>query len=204
MIPKAFIGIAGGTCSGKTLVSNRLTEEVGEENVLICKQDSYYYDLRDIPIEKRAEWNFDRPGAFDYDLILKNMQQLLLGKAIQEPIYSYVEHIRTGEFRTLQPRPVVILEGILTYDEQRLRELMNFKVFVDEDADIRLARRLSRDVTERGRSSQSVIDQYITTVRPAHLAFVEPQKRHADIIIPRGGENNAAIEILSNHIKALL
>ncbi len=204
MKPKAFVGIAGGTCSGKTLVSKRIAENVGCKHVLICNQDSYYVDLRDVPAAKRASWNFDRPTAFDYKLLLKNMRDLMDGKSVEEPVYSFVEHIRTGEFHTLEPAPVVILEGILAYDDPKLREMMQFKIFVDEDADIRLARRLKRDVAERGRSSESVIDQYVNTVRPAHLAFIAPLKRFADIIIPRGGENVAAIEILSNHIKALL
>jgi uridine kinase len=202
--PVALVGIAGGTCSGKSLVSKRLTERVGEDNVLILKQDNYYRDLRDLSPEERARVNFDHPDAFDNDLLYKHVKQVLSGRPVKEPVYSFVHHTRTGETTRREPRPVVILEGILALEDERLRGLMDFRVFVDEDADIRLARRIRRDEVERGRSAQSVLVQYEDSVRPMHEQFVEPTKRFADIIIPRGGENLAGIEILSNHVLALI
>lgn len=204
MKPIALVGIAGGTCSGKSLVSRRLIEHVGEDRVLTINQDSYYRDLQDLSIEERARVNFDHPAAFDHDLLLKHLKLILAGQAIEEPVYSFVNHSRTGETTLREPRPVVILEGILVLEDERLRDLMDFKVYVDEDADIRLARRIRRDEVERGRSAQSVLVQYEESVRPMHEQFVEPAKRYADIIVPRGGENHAAIEILANHIDALI
>jgi len=204
MKPVALVGIAGGTCSGKTMVARRIMEIVGEDKVLRIKQDSYYRDLRDLNIEERARINFDRPDSFDSELIHKQMMQLMKGKTVDEPVYSYVDHIRTGKFRKRDPLPVIILEGILVLDDPKLRDLMDFKVFVDESADIRLARRIRRDELERGRSAQSVLLQYEESVRPMHMQFIEPTKRHADIIIPRGGENTPAIQILANHIKTLI
>ncbi len=204
MKPRALVGIAGGTCSGKTLVSTRLAEQVGEELVLVMKQDSYYRDLRELTAEERARWNFDRPEAFDHPLLHAHLRALMEGRAIDQPVYSYVDHIRTGETTRLEPKPVVIFEGILVLDDPELRGMMDFKVYVDEDPDIRLARRIRRDEVERGRSALSVLEQYEETVRPMHQQFIEPTKRFADIIIPRGGENLAAIEILANHIRTLL
>ena len=177
---------------------------VGEDKVLICSQDNYYHDLRDVPPEERAQWNFDLPKAFDSELLHAHIWDLKNGKEVEEPVYSFIDHARTGETITLVPKPVIIIEGILILDDKKIRDILDFKVFVDEDADIRLARRLRRDEIERGRSSNSVIEQYLGTVRPAHLQFIEPTKRHADIIIPRGGKNTAAIQILSNHITSLL
>ncbi|MCB2200563.1 uridine kinase [bacterium] len=204
MKPVALVGIAGGTCSGKTLVAKRLMARVGEDNVLLIKQDSYYRDLHDLGPEERAQINFDHPESFDTGLLHQHMVKLMEGEAIDEPVYSYVNHSRTGEYEHHVPRPVVILEGILVLDDPALRELMDFKVFVDEDADIRLARRIRRDEVERGRSAQSVLLQYEESVRPMHMQFIAPTKRFADIIIPRGGENHAGIEILANHIRALI
>lgn len=204
MKPRVLVGIAGGTCSGKTLVATRIAEMVGESEVLICSQDNYYRDLRDIPLDQRINWNFDRPESFDTPLLRQHMEDLMQGKSVEEPIYSFIDHTRTGETKTLNPHPVIIIEGILVLFDRVLREMIDFRVFVDEDADVRLARRLQRDEIERGRSSQSVILQYMETVRPAHLQFIEPSKRFADIIIPRGGENTTAVEIISNHIRTLL
>lgn len=200
----ALVGIAGGTSSGKTLVAKRLTERVGRGNVVILKQDSYYRDLQDLSPEDRSHVNFDHPDSFEWPFLRRQLKALLEGESVDEPIYSYVDHARTGETVHHEPRPIVILEGILVLSDPRLRELMDFKVFVDEDADIRLARRIRRDEVERGRSAQSVLLQYEDSVRPMHEQFVEPTKRYADIIIPRGGENHAAIEMLSNHVLALI
>jgi len=204
MKPLALVGIAGGTCSGKTLVAKRLMEMVGTNQVLLIKQDSYYRDLRTMSITERAKINFDKPDSFDSEFLHEQMSILMSGRAIEEPVYSYVDHIRTEDTRTRNPVPVVILEGILVLDDPKLRDLMDFKVFVDEAADIRLARRIRRDEIERGRSAQSVLLQYEESVRPMHLQFIEPTKRYADIIIPRGGKNTPAIQILANHIKAII
>lgn len=204
MRPFALVGIAGGTCSGKTLVAKRLMEQVGEDNVLMIKQDSYYRDLRELSPTERAQLNFDHPEAFDTPLMHRHMSALMNGDSIDEPVYSYVDHIRTDDTERREPRPIVILEGILVLADPDLRDLMDFKVYVDESADIRLARRIRRDEVERGRSAQSVLLQYEESVRPMHMQFIEPTKRFADIIIPRGGENLAAIEMLANHIRALI
>ncbi len=204
MKPVALIGIAGGSCSGKTLVSKRLIRDVGEENVLVLRQDSYYRDLRDLNASERARVNFDHPSSFDNDLLEHHIHTVMNGGVIQEPVYSYVDHIRTDEVIEHAPRPLVLLEGILVLENQKLRDLMDFRVFVDEAADIRLARRLRRDEIERGRSAQSVLLQYEESVRPMHQQFVEPTKNYADIIVPRGGENDVAIQILANHLRALL
>jgi len=204
MKPVALVGVAGGTCSGKTLVAKRLIERVGAEQVLLINQDNYYRDLSDLTGEERARVNFDHPEAFDMNLLHSHVARLVMGETIEEPVYSFVEHSRTGEVRLRKPCPVLILEGILVLADKELRDLMNFKVFVDEDADVRLARRVRRDELERGRSAQSVLLQYEESVRPMHMQFIEPTKRFADIIIPRGGENHAAIEMLTNHILALI
>ncbi|MBS1262812.1 MAG: Uridine kinase [Calditrichaeota bacterium] len=204
MKPVALVGIAGGTCSGKSLVSRRLIEQVGEDRVLKINQDSYYRDLRRMSPRQRARVNFDHPDAFANDELLRDLDRLLTGEPIDEPIYNYVEHIRETKSERREPKPVIILEGILVLEDRALRERMNYKVYVDEDADIRLARRIRRDEVERGRSAQSILNQYEESVRPMHLQFVETSKRYADIIIPRGGENLAAIEMLANHIRALI
>lgn len=204
MKPSVFVGIAGGTCSGKTLVAKRITERVGTEKVLILSQDNYYKDLAEIAAKHRAHWDFDHPDSFDTGLLHQHLDQLKSGEPIVEPVYSFTEHVRLDRTITRQPRPVIIIEGILILDDRKIREGLDFKVYVDEQPDIRLARRLQRDEIERGRSAQSVLVQYMETVRPAHEQFVEPSKRYADIIIPGGGENIPAIEILSNHIITLL
>ncbi len=204
MKPVALVGIAGGTCSGKSLVAKRLAAEVGEEYVLRINQDSYYRDLRDLTLEERARINFDHPDAFAMEEMVEAVDKLRNGETILEPVYNYSEHIREPEPVEREPRPVVIFEGILVLENSRLRDKMDYKVYVDEDSDIRLARRIRRDEIERGRSAQSILLQYEESVRPMHLQFVAPSRRYADIIIPRGGENNAAIEMLSNHIRALV
>ncbi|MBZ0265579.1 uridine kinase [bacterium] len=204
MKPLSVIGIAGGTCSGKTLVAKRIVEKVGEENVLICNQDNYYRDLGDFSPAERANWNFDHPNAFDHQLLVENMTSLSKGTPADEPIYSFIDHTRTGKFRHLLPKPIMIIEGILVLGDPDLRKLMDIKIFVDEESDIRLARRLRRDEVERGRTSESVLDQYLDTVRPMHQKYVTPTKEFADIIIPRGGENLNAISIFANHLRMIL
>jgi uridine kinase len=204
MKPVALVGIAGGTCSGKSLVAKRLAAEVGEEYVLRINQDSFYKDLRDLDLDERARINFDHPDSFAMDEMVAAVDQLRRGETIYEPVYNYAEHIREPEPIAREPKPVIILEGILVLEDPELRSRMDYKVFVFEDSDIRLARRIRRDEIERGRSAQSILLQYEESVRPMHLQFVAPSRRYADIIIPRGGENDAAIEMLSNHIRALV
>jgi len=204
MKPIALVGIAGGTCSGKSLVAERLAAEVGEEYVLRINQDSYYKDLRDLDTDERARINFDHPDAFAIDELVAAIDLLLAGKPINEPVYNYAEHIREPESMLREPHPIVILEGILVLDNSELRSRMDYKVFVEEDADIRLARRIRRDEVERGRSAQSILRQYEDSVRPMHLQFVATSKRYADIIIPRGGLNDVAIEMLANHVRSLV
>lgn len=204
MKPKIVVGIAGGTCSGKTSVSRKLRSSVGDDHAATLQQDSYYRDLRDLTPEERSRWNFDRPEAFDYDLLVDHISKITAGESVKMPVYSFTNHTRTSDYNLVEPKSLVIIEGILVLHEPRVRDFLDFKVFIDEEPDVRFARRLQRDEVERGRSSQSVIVQYLETVRPMHLQFVEPSKRYADIIIPRGGENDAAIEILANHIRSFV
>ncbi len=199
-----LIGIAGGTGSGKTLVASRIMEEIGSDQVTVLQQDSYYKDLSHLPFEERAKQNFDHPDALDDELLYEHVQRLLAGEVVQVPVYDFAQHCRTGEFRSVGPHAVVILEGILVLYNEHLRELMDIKVYVDTDPDIRFIRRLLRDIKERGRSLESVVQQYLDTVRPMHLQFVEPSKRYADIIVPEGGYNEVAIDILSTKIRDLL
>jgi uridine kinase len=199
-----LIGIAGGTGSGKTLVSERVHRLLDSDEILVIEQDSYYRDLSHLPLEKRSRQNFDHPDAFDRDLLVAHLTDLKNGKSIRQPQYDYTHHSRKREYRTIQPQHIIILEGILILEDPRLRTLMDIKVYVDTDADMRLVRRIRRDVKERGRSVESVLDQYEKYVQPMHLQFVEPSKRYADIIIPEGGENLVAIDLLVTKIKSLL
>ena len=199
-----LIGIAGGTASGKTLVARRLHEALGSKRVAILKQDSYYRDLAHLPYEQRAQTNFDHPHAFDTPLLVQNLRELLEGRAIDEPIYDFTRHMRSAETRRVDPPTVAVLEGILILADPELRRLMDIKVYVDTDADVRLVRRLKRDVEQRGRTVQSVLEQYEASVRPMHLQFVEPSKRYADIIIPEGGYNRVAVDLLKTKIASIL
>jgi len=201
---KILIGIAGGTGSGKTLVSERVHRLLGSDQILVIEQDAYYHDLSHLPLEERGKHNFDHPDAFDRDLLVAHLTDLKNGKLVQQPQYDYSLHARQAETRTIHPQHIIILEGILILEDSRLRSLMDIKVYVDTDADIRLVRRIRRDVKERGRSVESVLDQYVRFVQPMHLQFVEPSKRYADIIIPEGGENLVAIDLLVTKIKSLL
>jgi uridine kinase len=198
------IGICGGTGSGKTTVANKIVAEVGAGNVVFLQQDSYYRNLGDMPLELRRHVNFDHPDALDNDLLINHLETLIAGESIDQPIYDYATHSRTATTRHIEPRPVIIMEGILVFINPELRGMMDMKIFVDTDADIRFIRRLQRDVEERGRSMQSVVEQYQTTVRPMHLQFVEPSKRYADIIIPEGGSNVVGIDLITGKIKAIL
>jgi len=199
-----LIGIAGGSGSGKTLVANNIYAELGSDRVAILCQDSYYKDLSHLPPEERSKQNFDHPDAIDTDLLIRHVKALLAGETIEQPIYDFVTHTLTSDTRTIGPHSIIVLEGILIFDNPELRELMDIKVYVDTDPDIRLIRRLRRDYLERGRTMESVIEQYEKSVRPMHLQFVEPTKRYADIIIPEGGYNRVAIDLIKTKIEALL
>lgn len=199
-----LIGIAGGSGSGKTLVARRICDELESTEVVLLEQDSYYKDLSHLPPEERAHRNFDHPDAIDQDLLVDQIKTLLAGEAIDQPIYDFATHTRSPETVRIGPHAIIVLEGILILDAPRLRDLMDIKVFVDTAADLRLLRRLRRDVSERGRTVESVLQQYEESVRPMHLQFVEPSKRYADIIIPEGGHNTVAIDLLRTKIKSLL
>ena len=199
-----LIGIAGGSGSGKTLVAKTLFRELGSEKVVIIDQDSYYRDLEQVPLAERDVRNFDHPDAFDGDLLKAHLRDLREGRPVLQPIYDYTRHARTRETRPIGEHEVIVLEGILIFYDPEMRGFMDIKVFIDADADVRFIRRLQRDIHERGRSPDSVIRQYQESVRPMHLQFVEPTKRYADIIIPEGGHNQVAIDLLKVKIKDLL
>ena len=199
-----MIGIAGASGSGKTLVANTIMEKLGSDKVVLIQEDSYYKDLSDIPLDERSGRNFDHPDAFDHDLLAEHLELLLQGKTIAHPIYDYKTHSRLKETRTVGPHSIIILEGILVLNEPKLREQMDIRVFIDTEPDICFIRRLQRDIRERGRTVESVITQYQNTVRPMYFQFVEPSKRHADVIIPRGGKNLVAIDLLTTKIHALI
>ncbi len=199
-----LIGIAGASGSGKTFVANSIIESLGSDKAVIIQEDSYYMDLSDISYEERAERNFDHPDAFDHDLLVKDLLQLLNGEAVSHPVYDYKLHIRSKEKKTAGPGVLIILEGILILHNARLRELMDYRVFIDTALDICFIRRLKRDVEERGRTVDSVIRQYTETVRPMYLEFIEPSKQYADILIPGYGRNAEAVDILTTKINTLL
>lgn len=198
------MGISGGTGSGKTTVAQKIITSVGRDNVVYLQQDSYYRNLGDMPLDLKHRVNYDHPDAFDTDLLTNHLEALRAGEAIEQPIYDYPSHSRRAETFHVEPRPVIIVEGILVFVNSQMRGLMNLKIFVDTDPDIRFIRRLDRDVHERGRTLESVIAQYTTTVRPMHLQFVEPSKRYADIIIPEGGFNDVGIDLITGKIKSFL
>jgi len=199
-----IIGICGGTGSGKTTVARRILENVSDEQVAFLQQDSYYRNLGDMPLELRRQINFDHPDALDNDLFVNHLRALRAGEAIEMPVYDFTHHARRNETIHLESKPIIIVEGILVFADAALRELMDVKIFVDTADDIRFIRRLQRDVTERGRSVETVIRQYLDTVRPMHQQFVEPSKRHADVIIPEGGYNEVGIDLISGKIRAQL
>lgn len=201
---RILIGIAGGSGSGKTLVARTIVRELGSDRVVIIDQDSYYKNLEDIPLRDRDARNFDHPDAFDNDLMKRHVRELLAGRPIAQPIYDYSEHRRLPETRQVGEHDVIVLEGILIFTDPELHSLMDIKLFIDADADVRFIRRLRRDLIERGRSADSIIRQYEESVRPMHLQFVEPSKRHADVIIPEGGHNKVAIDLMKSKIRELL
>jgi len=202
--PPIIIGVAGGTGSGKTTVANAILDRVGRHRIVHLQHDSYYRDLGHLPLEERRRVNFDHPDSLETDLLIRHLGQLRAWQATHVPIYDFTTYSRTGQTLCVEPRHVILVDGILIFVEKMLRELFDIKIFVDTDADIRFIRRLERDVAERGRTMQSVIDQYLTTVRPMHLEFVEPSKRYADIIIPEGGFNTVALDMIVARIETML
>ena len=197
------IGIAGGTGSGKTTITRRILDEFGGD-VSVLYHDNYYKRHDDIPFPERKKLNYDHPNAFDTQLLVQHLDALRAGQAVECPIYDYTVHNRAAETTTVRPAKVIVVEGILIFAEPELRERLDIKLFVDTDADVRILRRIVRDVRDRGRDLESIVTQYLTTVKPMHEAFVEPSKRNADIIVPNGGENTTAIEMLAHHIRSLI
>jgi uridine kinase len=199
-----IIGICGGTGSGKTTVARRILENVSDEQVVFLQQDSYYRNIGDMPLELRHTINFDHPDALDNDLFINHVKALRAGEAIEMPVYDFSIHTRKVETIHIAPKPILIVEGILIFVDAMLRAQMDIKIFVDTDDDLRFIRRLQRDVQDRGRTAESVIKQYLETVRPMHQQFVEPSKRHADVIIPEGGYNEVGIDLISGKIRTQL
>ena len=200
-----ILGIAGGTASGKTTVAKKLKElATPYGKVSMLRLDDYYKDMAHLSLEERKQINFDHPDSYDFDLILKHIDDLLNGKSIEKPIYDFVLSVRTKETETIEPSDVIIIEGIMIFTDERLRNLFDMKIYVDTPDDIRFIRRLKRDIRDRGRTLESVVNQYLTTVRPMHHSFVEPSKKYADIIVPEGGKNEVAIDLLITKIKSLL
>ena len=199
-----IIGIAGGSGSGKSTVTTELKKLLEDQNVTIIEQDSYYKDQSHLAFEQRVKTNYDHPLAFDNDLLVKHLKDLKNRISIEKPIYDFEVHNRKEETKSIEPSDVIILEGILILSEEEIRNLLDIKVFVDTDSDVRIIRRILRDIKERGRSLESVILHFMSTVRPAHLQFVETSKRYADVIIPEGGYNKVAIELLYSRIKHIL
>lgn len=202
--PPLVIGIAGGTGSGKTTVANVILQRVGAHRISFLPHDAYYRDLTDLSLEERTRINYDHPDSLESDLLVQHIQQLKNWQSIQLPVYDFTNHSRTNRSIPVEPRRVILVEGILIFYELALRKLFDVKIFVDTDADIRFIRRLQRDITERGRTTESVVRQYLSTVRPMHLEFVEPSKRYADVIIPEGGLNAVALDMVTARIEALL
>ncbi|WP_042345741.1 uridine kinase [Bacillus massiliigorillae] len=198
------IGVAGGSGSGKTSVTRAIIESFTGRSILMLEQDYYYKDQSHLPFEERLKTNYDHPFAFDNDLLVQHINKLLNYESIEKPVYDYALHTRSKEVIEVEPKDVIILEGILILEDEGLRNLMDMKLFVDTDADIRILRRLVRDIQERGRTLESVIDQYVTAVRPMHNEFIEPSKKYADIIIPEGGQNHVAIDLMVTKIKTIL
>lgn len=198
------IGIAGGTGSGKTTVANVILEKVGRDRIAYLPHDAYYRDLGDLPYDQKAAMNFDHPDSLETELMIKHILELKKANAVEIPVYDFSTHSRTSKTIRVEPRAVIIVEGILLFVDKQLRDLLDIKIFVDTDADIRFIRRLQRDITERGRTTDMVVQQYLSTVRPMHLEFVEPSKRYANIIIPEGGLNEIAMDMVIARIEMLL
>lgn len=199
-----IIGIAGGSGSGKTSVTNKIMNNLEGHSVALIEQDYYYKDQSHLTFEQRLKTNYDHPFAFDNDLLIQNLKSLQSGQSVEVPTYDYTNHTRSDKTIAFQPKDVIIVEGIFALENEELRNMMDVKIYVDTDADLRILRRLVRDTKERGRTMESVIDQYLTVVRPMHNQFIEPTKKFADIIIPEGGSNKVAIDIMTTKIQALV
>lgn len=199
-----LIGICGGTGSGKSTVAKAIFESLPQKNISIIEQDAYYRDQTELSFEERVKTNYDHPLAFDTDLLVKHMATLLKGEAIEKPNYNFSNHTRETFTTHIEPKDIIILEGIMILEEKRLRDLMDIKIFVDTDADVRIIRRIVRDIQERGRTLDSVINQYLNTVKPAHEQFIEPTKKFADLIIPEGGYNKVAIDIMVAKVRTIV
>jgi len=198
------IGLAGGTGSGKTTVANVILKRVGPDHIAYVPHDAYYRSFSDLPPAQRQTINWDHPDSFETDLLIQHVQALQAGRAIELPVYDFTTDSRLPETIHVEPQPIIVVEGILIFADPRLRQLFDMKIFVDTDADLRFIRRLRRDIAERGRTAESVIRQYLATVRPMHLEFVEPSKRYADIIVPEGGYNEVAMEMIVARLEVLL
>ena len=198
------IGVAGGTGSGKTTVSNQILQRVGAEHITYIPHDAYYRDHGHLPPRQRDQVNYDHPDSLETELLIEHLRELRAGRAVEIPVYDFTTHTRTQQTRRVEPAPVIMVEGILVFVEPVLRELFDVKLYVDTDADVRFIRRLRRDVQDRGRSVESVCEQYLSTVRPMHLEFIEPSKRYADVIIPEGGFNEVAIKMVAARIRGML
>jgi len=199
-----IIGICGGTGSGKTTIARAIVNAVGAENVVLVEQDSYYRDLADMPLDERHQANFDHPDSLDSNLMVNHILRLKQGLAAEMPLYDFKTHTRTQKIEIIEPRPVVIVEGILIFSEPRVLDLLDVRVFVDTPDDIRLIRRLKRDHAERGRTYEHTMDQYVRTIRPMHWEFVEPSKRHADVIIPEGAQTGVSVDFLCSLVREKL
>jgi len=201
---RLVIGICGGTGSGKTTIAERIIAALSEESVLVLQQDHYYRDLPHLPFDERAKQNFDHPDSMDTPLLVEHVHRLREGLPVERPLYDFTQHRRLPQTVRLEPRPALIIEGILIFENKALRELMDIRIFVDTDADLRFIRRLQRDIRERGRTVESVVQQYLSTVRPMHMEFIEPSKRYADVIIPEGGYNDVGIDLVIQKIRSLV
>ncbi|RZT22239.1 MULTISPECIES: uridine kinase [Fictibacillus] len=198
------IGVAGGSGSGKTTVAKEIYRQFANQSILIIEQDAYYKDQSEKSMEERLKTNYDHPLAFDNDLLIQHIISLQAYESVEKPVYDYTAHTRSDKIIPVDAKDVIILEGILILEDERLRDLMDIKLFVDTDADVRIIRRMVRDIRDRGRTLESVIDQYTSVVRPMHNQFIEPTKRYADIIIPEGGQNRVAIDLMVTKIKTIL
>jgi len=198
------VGIAGGTGSGKTTLAAVLLDRVGRDNIAYLPHDAYYRDQKELPFEMRAKVNYDHPDSLETELLIEHINQLKKGQAVEMPVYDFTTHSRKEETVHVEPKPIILVEGILVFVEEELYRLFNVKIYVDTDADIRFIRRLRRDIEERGRTVNSVIDQYLRTVRPMHLEFVEKSKRYADVIVPEGGLNVVALDMVIARLQSLL
>lgn len=199
-----IIGITGASASGKSLLANTIVNELGSDQVVVISEDSYYKDHSDIPFEERTKINYDHPNSMDHELLFNHLQRLQAGETVNIPIYNHSQHIREQHTRPIGQHVIIVLEGILLFAEQKLRELMDIRIFMDTALDVCLIRRLKRDIKERGRSLDSVLKQYEDTVRPMYLQFIEPTKRYADLIVPRGGNNRIAIDMIQAKMRELL